>query len=500
MGSRTARLVTLNARLANPPEAAQKHNRSSLFRSRKRAPRRGCLVVILVCVSTIAGRSRIKYGWNRRDAVSSLLANSDASRIDSLVSRVLSPWRARGGVALADVDAAFAVNEKQDAACFIVQNIDRKLFTVGDADRRPKRGKWNPGQLFRTRRRNILQLLHRAVTVNDVPDFEATFCLHDCVVSQRRDTKHNMFSARREFVSDPVAAFSVVSCVDSMNVPFPTWDYATGYFDKWGSKIDAIVAEANAHDWISRKAQAVFRGGQRTCVLYPKVGERSQGVPFYRVTKGDGENAKKCGRNALLYRALSNESNHLFNVALTDGVDWRSFGHELRRPPDEPRFLSKSTQETFKYQIIAEGECQWANRLRDALFMGTTLIVQDHQCVEYYGLELKPWEHFIPVDYWFTNLSDAVNWAESNPAAVEKMNHAKRRYAESFLAPERVEEYVATLMREYAKLLTYRVRRRVNAVDVDVSTLAINDPPVAWESFSTISRVITNNLKSVLNF
>ena len=80
-----------------------------------------------------------------------------------------------------------------------------------------------------------------------------------------------MFSAQREFVSDPVAAFSVVGCVDFMNVLFPMWDYAMGYFDTMGSKIDAIVAEVIAHDWISRKVQAVFRG-QRTCVLYPKVG------------------------------------------------------------------------------------------------------------------------------------------------------------------------------------------------------------------------------------
>jgi len=62
-----------------------------------------------------------------------------------------------------------------------------------------------------------------------------------------------MFSAQREFVSDPVAAFSVVGCVDFMNVLFPMWDYAMGYFDTMGSKIDAIVAEAIAHDWISRK-------------------------------------------------------------------------------------------------------------------------------------------------------------------------------------------------------------------------------------------------------
>jgi len=54
-------------------------------------------------------------------------------------------------VALADVDVAFAVNEKQAAACFIVQNIDRKLFTVGGAGRRPKRAENGTQGNFSTR-------------------------------------------------------------------------------------------------------------------------------------------------------------------------------------------------------------------------------------------------------------------------------------------------------------------------------------------------------------
>ena len=81
---------------------------------------------------------------------------------------------------------------------------------------------------------------------------------------------------------------------------------------------------ALARDWRSRKSQAVFRGAQRTCVLYPKVGERKDGIPFYRVKVGDGEAAKKCGRNALIYRALS-AARDVFGVAPADGVKISSF-------------------------------------------------------------------------------------------------------------------------------------------------------------------------------
>ena len=436
-----------------------------------RAPhRRGARACGALCVVVVVVLLRIFFSARRSSDVNA------RPGVDALVERVLSPWLARG-VSAEAVDAAFEVNQRQDAACFIVQKFGRALFTVGDADARPNRGKWNPGRLFRTRRQNILRLLRRAIEIaDDIPDFEATFCLHDCVVSQDRNTSHNMFGTQYEFIPDPVAAFTVVSCVDSMNIPFPTWDYAAGYLRNWDEKWRELRREARSREWDARKGQAVFRGGQRTCVLYPKVGERANGVPFYRVSAKDGENAKKCGRNALLYQALSSTSNHLFDVALTDGVDWRSFGHdELLRPPNKPRLLNKAEQEAFKYQIIAEGECQWANRLRDALFMGTTLILQDLQCVEYYGLELKPWKHYIPVDYWFTNLTQAVVWAENNQQAVKSMNEAKLEYAMQYLTTERIEEFVVKLMRKYAQLLTYSVVKRSGAVEVDFAQLSSDE-------------------------
>jgi len=78
-----------------------------------------------------------------------------------------------------------------------------------------------------------------------------------------------------------------------------------------------------------------------------------------------------------MYRALSSKRHAAFDVALTDGVQIFSFRYlELRREESEPKFLNKTEHESCKYQIIAEGECQWANRLRDGLFMGRILSLQ----------------------------------------------------------------------------------------------------------------------------
>ena len=130
---------------------------------------------------------------------------------------------------------------------------------------------------------------------------------------------------------------------------------------------------------------------------------------------------------------FSSERHNMFDVKrFTDGVKISSFKHdELRREENAPKFLNKTQQEMYKYQIIAEGECQWANRLRDGLFMGNALIVQEQQCVEYYGVTLKPWKHYIPVDYWFRNLTDAVMWAEDHPAAVQRMLASKLEFAKA---------------------------------------------------------------------
>jgi len=383
---------------------------------------------------------------------------NDRNHIDDLVDKVLLPWKRRG-IHLGDVDKVMEVNSVQDAACFLVQKLGENLYTIGEEDKRPEEGSWNPGQLFRTRRQNIITLLkrvwHRLPT-----HFEASFCLHDCVVSQSRKAETSFFGTQYTFVEDPLPAFTVVTCEDSANIPCPTWDYAAGLLKDWENRIQEMKTNRNV-SWSSRAAKAAFRGGQRTCSLPLQ----NLTVPFYRINSGDDENAKRCGRHALIYHALAGNFENLFDVAITGGqAELKKFEGELVRPQDKPEFLSKSQQEEFKYQIVAEGECQWANRLRDALFMGPALILQKNVCVEYYGVDLQPWVHYIPVDYLFSNLTDAVVWAESHEQDVITMNRRRHAYAEDYLRSDHVEEYVWKLIRAYSSLISYNVTRRKNAV------------------------------------
>ena len=407
--------------------------------------------------------------------------------LQEIVDLVLEPWE-RVRVSKRVVEKAFyEVGNVQDAACFMLQNIEGQMYSIGDEDKREIVDTWNPGRLFRTRRQNIIKLLTSVNNKYGLPNFEATFCLHDCVVSQDHASRHNYSSRGDLKLNDPIPAFTVVACRDSMNIPFPTWDYATGFFGRWGAKIQALKRYSSQRPWRTRRSVAVFRGGQRSCVLYPTVGERRNGTAQYRVGVGDSENAKKCGRNALIYQALTSEHAELFDVALTDGINPTSFGHKLRKPPDTPTQLSKQQQEEYRYQILAEGECQWANRLRDALFSGSALIIQENSCVEYYGLGLKAWEHYIPVDYWFTNLTDAVLWAERNVVSVEEMISRKQQYAEDVLNPSRVYEYIYQLFTSYARLLDYdSIKVRQGAVKIREAFLP-DDPDSRRDRFIAAS-------------
>jgi len=106
--------------------------------------------------------------------------DDEATAIDAIVDAVLEPWRNVKIEKHMVEDAMYKVNEVQDAACFLAQHVDGKLYVVGEQDERASRGKWNPGRLFHTRRRNALQLLQRTIdakqkdgTTTTLGDFEA---------------------------------------------------------------------------------------------------------------------------------------------------------------------------------------------------------------------------------------------------------------------------------------------------------------------------------------
>jgi hypothetical protein len=299
-------------------------------------------------------------------------------------------------------------------------------------------------------------LLHAAVVSGHVGPFEATFCLEDCVMSEKLFSGLRHIGTSYPRLPDPLPVFSIVKCKGSMNIPFPVWDSATGVFEDWAARIEEIEAISKARPWYRRREQAVFRGGQRTCTYGRGTPNALPGLE----TPPTDPRWKQCGRTALLYNALSSDFPRLFNVSLSDGYD---FSAVLPRPAAAPQRLTQEEQEDFRFVIYAEGHCQWANRLHNLLFMGAAILFQDTQCIEPFGMLLRPFVHYIPVDYTFSNLTAAMLWARSHTAEVRRIIRAQHRYAKRYVTPQAVRLYVQGLMTEYSKLMTYKVIPRYPA-------------------------------------
>jgi len=356
----------------------------------------------------------------------------------------------------------FIERKEAGEGCFLVQCINNTLYTVGEQDNRSE----FPGPLLRSRRTGILELLRKyvaKVSEYKVLNFEAIFCLGDCVVSEKICGSFTNIADPSQRIPDPLPIFTIVKCEGSMNIPFPIWDEATGLLSMWNEKVRAFRKSSAAFPWENRVSKAVFRGGQRTCTFY----NGSKAIPFYSISDSNRQHAKSCGRNALVHSALTSKFYNRFDVKLTSGYNPLNFEKYTKIAvsyyDSNLDYLSKRDQENYKYQIIAEGHCQWANRLRDAIWSGSVLIIQENKCVEFYGMFLEPWVHYIPVDYTFNNLTNAILWADKHPKEIDEMRVRKIQYALNHVTLDAVHTYVSELINSYIELLLYDVTLREKA-------------------------------------
>lgn len=66
----------------------------------------------------------------------------------------------------------------------------------------------------------------------------------------------------------------------------------------------------------------------------------------------------------------------------------------------------------FKFVLYAEGNCFWADRMNRQLFGPSAILKQETPCGQFYEPLLEPMSHYIPVDFFFNDLLDRINWAQ----------------------------------------------------------------------------------------
>ncbi|GAQ87606.1 hypothetical protein KFL_003640080 [Klebsormidium nitens] len=291
--------------------------------------------------------------------------------------------------------------------------------------------------------------------IEDGGDVEFLLCQEDCIVTQRQHHPARVSDAAD--VSLPI--LNVVSCDGSADIPFPYFEHVDGPPRRWAAAFEDARAARAAHSPALRIRKAVFRGGGgRGCFL--DADDRGWGGDKVAVSE---DTWQRCGRERLVFLVRAGSRPELYDVMLSDTDQVGGFrewaaGMVTRGRPR----LSRAEQEAYRAVIHVEGNCGWANRLKHELHMGTVLLKQRTPCWEYYELGLRPWEHFVPVDYNLSNLTAAIEWVLANGEEADAMVNRMHAYADEVLGPDLngMKAYTTGVLRGLQGLVRYKVEKR----------------------------------------
>ena len=318
--------------------------------------------------------------------------------------------------------------------CSLVQIIDNKLHVFSSLERNLSsyEPEWRR-DIYAKRIKAFLDITQMALETRSLPDLEFSFCVGDCVAQMSPELPKVLPSS----VMD--ASFAVVQCLGSSTIPFPLFDISRPPNDvslnEWPEVVRGIKRHRDSVPWKSRIPKAVYRGGVRTChVCATPEGYHLEAAMVPKMAPEE----RRCGRARAL--ELGKKDMTMLDFAET-GLDMP--GHEA-----------------YRYVMYLHGECHWANRLRRLLFMGMAILKQEGICEEFYGMRLRPWVHYVPVDYHLRNMTAAVQWALHNEREVRRMIRRTQAYAEAFDTSEFAVSYTYYLLRRYAAMLDYKVIAR----------------------------------------
>ena len=312
------------------------------------------------------------------------------------------------------------------------------------------------GVLANHRRRSFLDMLHSLTSLYGAsfPDVEFVLSTLDAPVEYLSADPAAFwgFDHGQFFVQGRSPAFSVVHCSNSATIVVPMHDDRLGSYADWDETACRIRASrARFPPLAERRKRAVLRGGVRACHLNASdVGTHSYTDKQFMFS---GPEWRQCGRSGLAWQALQlDHKPYLFDIQLSTNIDELQQLMAQHAPPDSPANLQLIAHQQSVAVIYAHGQCHWANRLEELLWMSSVVLLQAGQCQQYYALGLQPWVHYVPVDYNFHNISAAVEWVLLNmdeaARMVERMNH----YAQSISTYASTLTYVDQLLRRYSRM------------------------------------------------
>lgn len=110
----------------------------------------------------------------------------------------------------------------------------------------------------------------------------------------------------------------------------------------------------------------------------------------------------------------------------------------------------------YRYFIIMEGHCGWADRIKHLLFTGSLLFIQETICMEWYGLFLQPMHHYIPWDSRRDgNLTAQIKWAKEHDMEAKNIAENGKKLAKILFTQQTMQCWNDGIMVKYFELYQF---------------------------------------------
>jgi hypothetical protein len=318
------------------------------------------------------------------------------------------------------------------------------------------------GFLINHRRRSFLDLVHKLIQIygNSFPNLEFALSTLDCCVEYLDSDPNKFWGYDRDafFIQGISPAFTVVHCSNSANIVVPMRDDRLGNYNTWESTACAIAETKKNFPPLQQRIQrAVLRGEVRACHLNASD-EGLNSTVSHSQFMFKGPQWRECGRSGLVWRAFQRDKKpFLYDIQLGTDIEELDRLMKDHSAPGTVKKLSMIDHQKYVAIIYAHGQCHWANRLEELLWMSSVILLQVGQCKQFYALGLQPWVHYIPVDYNFNNMTNAIEWVIDHIAESETIIHNMNNYAREMVSYISALKYTELLLRRYSTLMAHPI-------------------------------------------
>lgn len=118
--------------------------------------------------------------------------------------------------------------------------------------------------------------------------------------------------------------------------------------------------------------------------------------------------------------------------------------------------INVSEHMQYKYQILIDGNASAWTRCYWQLHCNSVILKQDSDYIQWYHALLKPYVHYIPFDYYCSDLLEKIQWAKDNDNKVQEIIKNANDLAENCLKYSDMLLYLYVVITSYAKLQAFQ--------------------------------------------